>query len=430
MNRLKIFLQRDFEKLEKIFKNSSLLGNIRAISSKSEAHRALICAAISDKKTKIICTDTNADIDATAACLSSLGANILRIEGGFEVTPISEPRFGATLDANESGSTLRFLLPLISSLGVSASFIMRGRLASRPLSPLYELLSMNGVSLSPEGESPLNISGRLSAGDYSLAANVSSQYISGMLFALAISEGKSRLTLEGKLESAPYLMMTLDTLLLFGADISFERESMTFLINGKKRLSSPSLFTVGGDWSNAAFPIVGGVIGDHPVRVSSLNTESRQGDKAVIDVLCRMGALIECVDGDIIAYPSRLHGTVIDAANIPDLVPILALAASVAEGETRICNASRLRLKESDRIESVCATLSSLGAIIRPTDDGMIIQGKPTLRGGSVDSYNDHRIAMCAAIASLVSENEVRIDRFEAISKSYPSFTDIWENED
>ena len=414
--------------MEKIFKNSSLSESIRAISSKSEAHRALICAAISDKKTKIICTDTNADIDATAACLSSLGASILRVEDGFEVYPIVEPRFDADLDANESGSTLRFLLPLAASLGVNASFIMRGRLASRPLSPLYELLSCNGVSLSPQGESPLNISGRLLAGDYSLAANISSQYLSGMLFALSVADGKSTLSLEGKLESAPYLMMTLDTLLSFGADITFDSESMTFLINGKKRLSSPSSVTVGVDWSNAAFPIVGGVIGDHPVRISALSMSSRQGDKAIIDVLRSMGALIECVDGDIIAYPSRLRGTVIDAADIPDLVPILALAASVAEGETRIINASRLRLKESDRIESVCTTLSSLGASICPTDDGMIIQGKARLLGGTVDSYNDHRIAMSAAIASIVSENEVRIDRFEAINKSYPSFTDIWKN--
>lgn len=416
--------------MEKIFFDPSLKSRVRAISSKSEAHRALICAALADKKTKILCTDTNADIDATAACLSALGASVARVDGGFEVTPILSVLSGVTLDANESGSTLRFLLPLVSALGADCDIIMRGRLASRPLSPLYELLMDNGVTLSPQGQSPLSLSGRLLAGEYSLRADISSQYISGMLFALSISEAESKLTLCGKLESAPYVMMTLDTLLSFGADIRFDIENGIFYINGKKRLSSPSLFEVGGDWSNAAFPIVAGVIGDHSVTVSGLNPESRQGDREIISVLRGMGARIE-VDGlAVTAHPSRLCGVRIDASDIPDLVPILAVAASVAEGETVIYNASRLRLKESDRIESVCATLLALGADISATDDGMIIRGKGRLSGGSVDSFNDHRIAMSAAIASLVCKEQVKIERFEAINKSYPSFTGVWENED
>ena len=403
---------------------------MRAISSKSEAHRALICASLADKKTKIICTDTNADIDATAACISALGATVSRIEGGFEVTPILSVLSGATLDANESGSTLRFLLPLVSALGADCDIIMRGRLSSRPLSPLYELLTDNGVTLSPQGESPLSVSGRLLAGEYTLAADVSSQYISGMLFALSISEGESKLRLCGKLESAPYVMMTLDTLLSFGADIKFDIDNGIFYINGQKRLSSPSTFEVGGDWSNAAFPIVAGVIGENPVTISGLNPDSRQGDRKIIEILRDMGARIEVSDNEVTALPSRLCGARIDAADIPDLVPVLAVAASVSDGESVIYNASRLRLKESDRIESVCATLSQLGADICATDDGMIIHGKQELLGGSVDSYNDHRIAMSAAIASLVCKNQVRIERFDAINKSYPSFMDIWENED
>ena len=410
------------------FNSPAVRAQVRAISSKSEAHRALICASLSDRETKIICTDTNADIDATASCLSALGAKITRVADGFEVSPIGTVTSGASLDANESGSTLRFLLPLVSALGADCEFIMRGRLASRPLSPLYELLTGNGVTISEVGKSPLSVSGKLLSGEYTLEANISSQYISGMLFALSVADGKSILRLSGKIESAPYILMTLDTLRAFGAEIEFDAESNIFYINGKERLVSPSTFTVGGDWSNAAFMLVAGAIGVSSVSISGLDTESRQGDRAVISVLREMGAEIEFGKGKITVYPSRLHGISIDAADIPDLVPILSVAAAVAEGETVIYNASRLRLKESDRIESVCATLSALGADIRATNDGMIICGKARLSGGEVDSFNDHRIAMSAAVASLVCDGAVTVSRFEAINKSFPTFLENFES--
>ncbi len=410
------------------FSSPSVRRCVRAISSKSEAHRALICASLSDSETKIICTDTNADIDATASCLSSLGASIIRVDDGFVVSPISQVPTHAVLDANESGSTLRFLLPLVASLGADCEFIMRGRLASRPLSPLYELLCENGVSLSEAGRSPLSLSGRLPSGEYTLAANVSSQYISGMLFALSVACGRSVLRLSGKVESAPYILMTLDTLKSFGADIEFDENNGIFYINGKRRLVSPSSFEVGGDWSNAAFMVVSGVIGSRAVTISNLDLQSRQGDRAIIDVLRKMGADIVFESGSFTAYPSRLRGIRIDASDIPDLVPIFSVAASVAEGETVIYNAQRLRLKESDRIESVCSTLLSLGACIRATEDGMVIFGKERLEGGEVDSFNDHRIAMSAAVASLVCDGAVTVSRFEAINKSFPSFLDNFES--
>ena len=414
--------------MDKVFKNSSVRSYVRAISSKSEAHRALISACLADRRTKIICTDSNADIEATAACLRSLGAKITRECDGFVVDPIENLSTGALLDCNESGSTLRFLLPLCAALGVDCSFIMRGRLSDRPLSPLYELLADNGVTISPQGTNPLKICGRLMAGDYSIAANVSSQYISGLLFALCVSCGKSTLTLDGNIESAPYIWMTADTLAAFGADVKFNSDTNTFYINGKERLVSPELYEVGGDWSNAAFFLSAGAIGSHPVTLTGLDQNSRQGDRAILRVLREMGAEIVLSDSGITVHPSSLHGISIDAADIPDLVPILATVASVARGQTRIFNASRLRLKESDRILSVCQTLSSLGADITPTDDGMVIVGKKMLSGGVVDSWGDHRIAMSAAVASLVCEGEVRINRFEAINKSYPSFLDGWEN--
>ena len=410
--------------MDKIFNKTRVKSQINAISSKSEAHRYLICAALGDKRVKILCTDTNADIDATASCLNSLGANITREGEFFIIEPIKTISSGAILDCNESGSTLRFLLPVAAALGADCSLLMRGRLSERPLSPLYELLSDNGITLGAQGVNPLDIKGKLKSSNYSLAANISSQFISGMLFALSICEGESKLTLDGKLESAPYVEMTIDALNAFGADIKFDSETNTYTVNGKDKLHSPARVTVGGDWSNAAFFLCAGAIGENEITVRGLDKNSRQGDREILDLLKKMGARAEISTDGITVYPSKLRAVDIDAAQIPDLVPILATVASVAEGKTTIYNASRLRLKESDRIESVCNMLSSLGANITPTDDGMVIIGKPRLIGGIVDSCNDHRIAMSAAIASLVCDGEVKISRFEAISKSYPTFAE------
>lgn len=413
--------------MEKIFENAKIKGRVRAISSKSEAHRALICAALADAPCFIECTDTNADIDATASCLCSLGASVTRRADGFYVLPIGDVNKNASLDCNESGSTLRFLLPLAAALGADCSFFMNGRLPNRPLSPLYELLERGGVTLSPQGSNPLCIKGSLGAGTYRIAADVSSQYISGLLFALSVSEGDSTLYLDGNVESAPYIFMTLDTLLSFGADVHFDADQNAFFIRGKQKLTSPERLFVGGDWSNAAFFLCAGAIGNAPITLSGLDENSRQGDRAVLDILASMGAKILRDGGLITVSPSHLRSVDIDASDIPDLVPILATVASVADGKTTIYNASRLRLKESDRIESVCSFLSSLGADITPTADGMIIHGKARLAGGNVDSANDHRIAMSAAIASLACDGKVTVSRFEAINKSYPAFLENFQ---
>lgn len=410
--------------MDKIFHNPDIKGEIRAISSKSEAHRALICASLGDKETFIECTDTNADIDATASCLCALGANIDRVQNGFTVKPIGEVRRGACLDCNESGSTLRFLLPVAAALRSDCSFAMHGRLPHRPLSPLYELLNDNGVCLSAMGSNPLTVSGGLRSGNYSIAANVSSQYISGLLFALSVTEGESSLCLLGKVESAPYIDMTVDTLAAFGDNVSYDKEQNGFIIKGSSRLCSPEKISVGGDWSNAAFFLCAGAIGKKSITVSNLDLSSRQGDRAVLHILSSMGAKISTDGDNVTVFPSKLTAVDVDAANIPDLVPILATVASVSAGQTKIYNAGRLRLKESDRIESVCSFLSSLGADITATDDGMIINGKERLDGGEACSFGDHRIAMSAAIASLVCTYPVTISQFEAINKSYPSFLD------
>ena len=398
-------------------------GKIKAITSKSVAHRLLICSAFADAPTRILCAETNKDIEATAACLDALGANIQRNAPYYDVIPVSPENItkGATLPCGESGSTLRFLLPIAAALGADCSFLLEGRLADRPLSPLREELESHGVSIS--GKNPLSISGKLSGREFSIDGSVSSQFVSGLLFALTLLENEATLTVTGKIESAPYIDITCYALSLFGAPV--QKNENKFTVGARSSLASPSYLEVEGGWSNAAFPLALGVLGGE-VEVCGLNPDSAQGDKRIIDILLRFGADISVSDnGSYIARRSNLKGIDIDASQIPDLVPVLATVASVAEGKTRIYGASRLRLKESDRLFTVSDMLRRLGAKIEENDDGLTVEGVRALRGGSVSSYNDHRIAMSAAVAASVCESAVEIDGAEAVNKSYPTF---WED--
>lgn len=426
--------------MEKILKSPLLGGNIKAISSKSMAHRLLICAAFADRESEIVCEDVNADIKATADCLNALGAGIERVGEVYRITPVKSVNVGASLDCGESGSTLRFLLPIASAIGADASFIMHGRLPERPLSPMFEELEQGGMYLTPQGTNPMITSGSLHHKEYRIAANISSQFVSGLMFALPLiykyskapeEELVSRLTLTGEIESAPYIDMTLDALAEFG--VRFEEEypnadngeSAKYIIPVNCEFKAPYALKVEGDWSNAAFWLCAGAIGKEKIKVTSLNLASRQGDMMILDLLKKFGADVVESGDEVTVSPRRLHGIRIDASQIPDLVPILAVVASVSEGETVIHGASRLRIKESDRLATVTEMLTALGAYIKETPDGLIINGKPRLFGGTVHAHNDHRIAMAAAIASTVCENEVVISDAQAVSKSYPAF---WED--
>ena len=402
---------------------STPTGKIKAIASKSAAHRALICAAFASESTEIICTETNEDIEATVRCLNALGAKITRRGESFIVLPIRSTPECATLDVGESGSTLRFLLPIVSALGCKAEIKMSGRLPNRPLSPLREELEAHGAIISEVGSNPLTVSGGISAGEYKIRGDVSSQFISGLLFALSIIEGESRLSLESAIESAPYINMTLKTLYDFGADISIDERGFT--VHGVGKLKSPKTVTVEGDWSNAAFMLAAGAIAPNGnISVTSLDPDSLQGDRAMLELLVRFGADVRRKGDKISVRSGRLYGIDIDATNIPDLVPILSVVAAAANGRTVIRGASRLKLKESDRLSSVADMLFTLGASIAKTDDGLIIDGGNRLTGGVVSSHADHRIAMSAAIASLLCDGDVTVTGAEAVAKSYPAFWD------
>jgi len=402
-----------------------LNGSVRAIPSKSQAHRALICAALADKPTTIECEGGSDDIAATVDCLSALGAKIERESGVYVVNPLKrDVNDAATLGCGESGSTFRFMLPIVGALGRKVSFILKGRLPERPLSPLYEELVRHGAELSPQGAVPFCASGKLSPGRYSLDAGVSSQFISGLLFALPLLDGDSELQLTGQAESFPYIELTLAMLEIFGIHTEFKDN--VFFIAGRQTYCSPGKAHVEGDWSNAAFWLSAGAIGKGGITCTDLNLQSRQGDRAILDILTKFGAYIEVKQSDssVTVSGGKLRGIEIDARDIPDLVPILAVVAAASEGTTVIRNAGRLRIKESDRLAAVSAALRALGADADETDDGLVIHGGKAFKGGQVSSCGDHRIAMSAAIAATMCAGPVVIQGAQAVNKSYPGFFD------
>lgn len=403
---------------------SSPKGEIRAIASKSAAHRLLICAAFANAASKIRCEQLNRDIEATADCLCALGAAIEYKDGFFTVEPIKDIPKKATLRCGESGSTLRFLVPIVAALGVKGEFVLKGRLPDRPLSPLRELLEENGVKLSVQGSNPLVCEGRLNGNDFSISGSVSSQFISGLLFALALFKNGGSLKITDRLESAPYVSLTCDALKKFGANIT--KKGSVYTVTPTKLLDKEKIFCVEGDWSNAAFPLCAAAIGGD-VTVTNINLTSRQGDKRIVDILREFGAEVEIGRGRVRVRRAILKAIDIDASQIPDLVPVLATVASVAKGTTRIYGAARLRIKESDRLFTVCNMLNSLGADVKQTEDGLIINGKTSLIGGSVDSANDHRITMSASVASAACTSPVTVLGAEACQKSYPAFFEDME---
>ena len=402
-------------------------GTVRAIASKSQAHRLLVCAALADKETYIKCSESSGDIEATVGCLNSLGADIKYDGAGFVIKPVAQPvsESMVTQTCGESGATLRFMLPVCCALGVPADFIMVGRLRDRPSSPLLEQLAANGCVISMYRGNLIS-SGQLTAGEYDLPGNVSSQFISGLLLALPLLEGDSVINVEGRVESLPYVTLTLNVLERFGVRVKHRGSrggrGAVYLIEGSQRYISRGEYSVEGDWSNAAPWLSAGAISGSGVTCSNLNPGSSQGDMAILRLLERFGANVAYEGDSVTVTPSKLYGIQIDAADTPDLVPLLAVVASVAKGETLITNAGRLRMKESDRLHAVAETLRVLGADITEKQDSLHIKGVKSLEGGSVPSFSDHRIVMMAAIASLVSDNPVTINVAESVTKSYPNF--------
>lgn len=419
-----------------------LKGRLDALPSKSHAHRVLIAQKLARMQNGEAANADNAhgseiptfskDIEATKNCLAQLDSG--------------SPR----LNCIESGSTMRFMLPVAMALRDEAVFIGTGKLPSRPISPLREEMERNGCTFStgtpaadadgiPNGFSEIcTIRGRLQPGAYRLAGNVSSQFITGLLFALPLLDGDSTLELTTALESAGYVDLTLDVLRDFGIMIDEKRSTEgfnTYVINGNQRYTEPADVTVQGDWSNAAFWLACGALGGD-VTLDGVDMTSSQRDKEFADILMQMGAHLEVSScgtsmdstsatgglSSIRCTGNGLSAADIDVAQIPDLVPVLATVMALADGASEITHAERLRIKESDRIFTVHDFLSKLGADITDEGSGLSVRGKRTLSGGEVCGHNDHRIVMAAAVASCGCTGPVIIRGAEAVNKSYPDF--------
>lgn len=396
-------------------------GVVRIPASKSYAHRYLICAALSEKETRIRCEGMSKDILATIDCLNALGADIsFEEEDVLHVVPIKEvPGGECELFCGESGSTLRFMIPVVGALGASAVFNMEGRLPSRPLHPFDDELRAHGMTIVKDGKY-LHCSGRLAAGEYTIPGDISSQYITGLLLSLPLVLGDSVLRITGKTESVDYIRMTEDVVRASGIPVN--RQESVYDIRGGRRFSLEGDVSVEGDWSNAAFFLSIGALSEEGVTLEGVNLNSAQGDRRIVDILREFGADVSFGADSVTVKKNRLRGIVVDASMIPDLVPVISTVASVAEGVTEIKNAARLRLKESDRLETTADMLNKLGASVDETEDGLVIDGVERLFGGETETFNDHRIAMSAAVAATVSKNSVTVLGAECTEKSYPGF--------
>lgn len=401
---------------------SPLCGEIAAIPSKSDAHRAIICALLSRSVCKISPIIHSDDIMATVSAAEALGAkctvcgNVLTVDS----SDIIKRGERTQIDCNESGSTMRFMLAAAAALGANADFDGSGRLPQRPITDFYELFPAHGATLT-QNHLPTTLSGALACGEYKISGKVSSQFITGLLLALPILPGDSRITLTTTLESKPYVDLTLSVMRKFGVVATEDEHG--YVIPGNQQYKCDS-YTVEGDWSQAAFFLAAGAIGGD-IAMSGLTLDSVQGDKQIFDIIKRFGGNIYAEGDKIISQKGSLCGIEVDASQIPDLVPIIAVLAANARGVTRIYGAARLRYKESDRIKTVIAALKAFGVEVTEHDDGMEITGKLRyIMDSDVDCANDHRIAMAFAVMAAYSDmvNIGKLKGHKCVSKSYPDF--------
>lgn len=394
-------------------------GTVNVPPSKSDVHRAIICAAMANGVSRISPVALSNDIKATIGCIKALGAdavlenNVLTVDG----TNMYKNKT-ALLDCGESGSTLRFFIPIAAVGNINATFVGKGKLPQRPIGIFTEALPKAGTVCKTEGGLPLEIKGQLKSGIFEIPGNVSSQFITGLLLALPILEGDSEIVLTSPLESVGYIAMTISTMKQFGVNIDTTENG--WHIKGGQTYKSCN-YTTDGDWSQAAFFMVLGAIGGK-VTVKGVAKDSTQGDKKCAEILAEFGAKVTQRDNEVTVEKGDLKAITIDASQIPDLVPVLSVCAAFAEGTTKIINAERLRIKECDRLKATAELLNNLGGKVKELSDGLEITGVSSLKGGNVNGYNDHRIVMSAAVCAARSDEDITATFAMSINKSYPDF--------
>lgn len=410
----------------------NLKGSVNIPPSKSLAHRAIISAGLAKGESIIENIAYSKDILATIHGMKSFGVSINEIHKDddkvLNIKGISKIGIeNNIIDCIESGSTLRFLIPIaLLQEHKEVTFIGRGKLPQRPLDEYYNIFHKENIFYQNEkGNLPLRIKGQLKPGEFCLKGDISSQFITGLMFALPLLNGDSKIIITSKLESKGYVDLTMDILNKFGVKVE-NNLYKEFYIKGNQSYISRN-YKVEGDFSQGAFWIVAGAIGEEII-CKNLNINSLQRDKEIINIIKSMGGNIDINDDFIKVSPSRLKGVTIDASEIPDLVPILAVAGLFSSGVTKIINAKRVRIKECDRLHAIACELNKIGGEVEELEDGLIIKGNKKLKGGVVDSWNDHRIAMALAVASIACEEPLIINNSEAVEKSYPNFWEEFKN--
>ena len=394
---------------------NKLEGEISVPPSKSVAHRMVITASLSKGVSTISNLYPSADILATMNCMRALGAKIDFSQDTAVIEGITDIPNSAVLDCCESGSTLRFLIPVACALGVKTEFIGSGLLPQRPITPLIDELPNHGITFNfskAEGKNtlPCSVLGKLSPGKYSINGSVSSQFITGLLFALPILSGDSEIYLTSHLESRPYVDITIGVLRDFGCEISCTDNG--FLVRGNQTLR-PFSGKVEGDYSQSAFFYVANVLGSS-LDIKGLNTKSLQGDKKIVEI----------------CNEAMKNGKAfsLDCSDIPDLVPVLTVLACFLEGKSEIYNVARLRIKECDRLAAMEDCLNRVGGNVKAYSDRIQIEGVNKLSGGEVQCYNDHRIAMSMAIAATICDNPIILHGAECVRKSFPDYFDVFRH--
>lgn len=408
-------------------KPRKLKGEIHIPPSKSLSHRAIIAAALSEGVSVIENVILSQDIKATIEAMRSLGVEITVISNGRYKLIIKGKEklelLNNEINCHESGSTLRFLVPFFALVEGEVTFTGRNKLIERPLDSYYKIFDEKGVEYSNNlGNLPLKIKGGLKPGNYTLDGNISSQFITGLMFVLPLLDGDSKIIIRKNLESKGYVDLTIDILNKFGIEIE-NNNYESFSIKGNQHYKARD-YKVEGDYSQAAFWIVANIL-DNDIVLRDLDKDSLQGDKAILDIINKMGISYEFIEDKLIINSNNdLKNISIDVKDCPDLVPILAVLASFAKGECRIYNAERLRIKESDRLKAISTELNKLGANVIEKEDGLVIKPIENIKGGKVDSWNDHRIAMALSVFSTRGKDTIELSRSEAINKSYPDFYD------
>ena len=416
--------------MDMTFFPAPLKGTVAAPASKSEAHRRMICAGLTRGATTLTGFMESADMAATARCLKALGAKVEQGENTLTITGYSKkPCKLPVLDCGESGSTLRFFVPIALAMAKGGVFRMHGRLGQRPMDVYRDLFVPRGVrwrmGVGCDGAAELTVKGELEAGHYVMPGNVSSQFVSGLMFALPLLEEDSTLTVQPPVESAGYIRMTLESLTQSGI-VMEEIAPFSWRIPGNQQYKAQDGH-LAGDYSQAAVLACAGAMG-HEVTVTHLAQETTQGDRAVLAHLAALGAKVQEDESGVTVTAEKLTGTTLDMADCPDIAPILALTCQLAEGESRLTGCGRLRLKECDRLAATVDVLNILGGNAKAEGDTIVVQGVKQLKGGvTLPDYNDHRMVMLGAIAASVAQEPVTLTGVQALNKSWPEFVNVYK---